>query len=210
MTSEETFRALLQSAVQGWLSLTDEQLNALWRHFELMLRWNRKINLTRLTSIEEAVMRHYGESLFLASRIPEQTFSVADIGSGAGFPGYPVAILRTELAVTLFESDQRKAAFLREACGDSPNVGVQCIRGEAVTGSFCQVVSRAVRPSEVIGIARRVAKRVSLLVGKGESQQLSELDWLADIRLEKLPWGEGRYLFSAQVPRETPKPRVIA
>ncbi|MCX7603603.1 MAG: class I SAM-dependent methyltransferase, partial [Bryobacteraceae bacterium] len=115
-------------------SLAPEQVEALWRHYELLERWNARINLTRVIELEEAARFHYGESLFVAAHLPEGIRTVADVGSGAGFPGFVIAVARPELEVTLIESDQRKAAFLREASDLAPNVRVVARRSREVTG----------------------------------------------------------------------------
>src|ERR1035441_7985957 len=95
----------------------------------MLLRWNQKLNLTSIRNREEAIQRHYGESLFLGMRLPPGAWKIADIGSGAGFPGFPVAVLRPDCQVTLIESHQRKAVFLRESSRKQPNIRVLARRG---------------------------------------------------------------------------------
>jgi 16S rRNA (guanine527-N7)-methyltransferase len=88
-------------------------------YLDLILKWNERINLTAIRSPEEIVRRHFGESLFAGTQLdpahlgPTQT--LLDFGSGAGFPGLPIQLLRPDIAVTLAESRARKSAFLREA-----------------------------------------------------------------------------------------------
>lgn len=96
------------------LKLENRHLDLLQLHFELMLKWNRKISLTSITSPKDAALLHYFESLFAASLISEDVASLADLGSGAGLPGIPIAIALPWLQVTLVDSDARKAAFLGE------------------------------------------------------------------------------------------------
>ena len=81
----------------------------------LLLRWNARINLTAVREPEEIVRRHFAESIFAAKQIPQRAKTLLDYGSGGGFPGIPIAICRPEIAVTLAESQTKKAAFLREA-----------------------------------------------------------------------------------------------
>src|ERR1017187_6190482 len=100
------------------------------------MRWNRSLNLTAIRSREEAIERHYCESLFLGARLPAGALRIADVGSGAGFPGFPVAVLRPECSVTLIESHKRKAVFLREASRTLPNVRVFAKRAEDVGERF--------------------------------------------------------------------------
>lgn len=81
----------------------------------LLLRWNARINLTAVRKPEEIVRRHFAESIFAAKQIPQRAKTLLDYGSGGGFPGIPIAICRPEIAVTLAESQSKKATFLREA-----------------------------------------------------------------------------------------------
>ena len=82
-------------------------------YIELMMKWNARINLSAIRTPEEIVRRHFGESLFVATRLGP-CGSLLDFGSGAGFPGIPIQLLRPDVAVTLAESRNRKASFLRE------------------------------------------------------------------------------------------------
>ena len=82
-------------------------------YLDLLLRWNARTNLTAIREPEEIVRRHFGESLFTATHLPP-AMTLLDFGSGAGFPGLPIQLLRPNLAVTLSESQGKKASFLRE------------------------------------------------------------------------------------------------
>ena len=77
------FRELLLERVAGFCQLTPSQLDELQRHYELMLRWNKVINLTRIEHVQDAVDRHYAESLFLGANLPAGRLRIADVGSGA-------------------------------------------------------------------------------------------------------------------------------
>lgn len=81
----------------------------------LLLAWNARVNLTAVRDPETIVRRHFAESLVAAEHIPSDVKTLLDFGSGAGFPGIPIAIARPEVAVTLAESHGKKSAFLREA-----------------------------------------------------------------------------------------------
>lgn len=166
------FLEALRASVSSWLVLPECSEEALERHYRLLLKWNRVVNLTRLTKLEEAVGRHYAESLFLGWCCPVRPATLADVGSGAGFPGFPLAALWPDCDVTLVESDTRKAAFLRECCDLLPNVKVFNGRAESLTGRFQVVVSRAVRPEEVVSFACGRAPRVGLLVAGSETASL--------------------------------------
>jgi 16S rRNA (guanine527-N7)-methyltransferase len=83
-------------------------------YLDLLLKWNVRTNLTAIREPEEIVRRHFGESLFLAGHLGPCE-SLLDFGSGAGFPGIPIQLMRPALKITLAESQGKKAAFLREA-----------------------------------------------------------------------------------------------
>jgi 16S rRNA (guanine527-N7)-methyltransferase len=168
------FRELLVKRVSDFCQLSAPQLDQLQQHYELMLRWNKTINLTRIEGIEEAVDRHYAESLFLGSKLPDGPLKIADVGSGAGFPGIPIAILRPEVSVSLIESHQRKAVFLKEASRTLPNVSVIPKRAEDLHQTFDWVVSRAVSWNDLQGLA--LSRRVAL-IGTDAPGRFIQLPW---------------------------------
>ena len=87
-------------------------------YLDLLLRWNARTNLTAIRDPEEIVSRHFGESLFAGSHMApllSPNATLLDFGSGAGFPGLPIHLLLPHLHVTLAESQNKKATFLREA-----------------------------------------------------------------------------------------------
>lgn len=138
------FADLLTRRLAGIVELSASQAAVLEAHYQLLVRWNRTLNLTSIDNLEEAVERHYCESLFLGAHLPAGQLRMADVGSGAGFPGFPVAVLRPDCSVTLIESHQRKAVFLRETTRKSLNVRVLPRRAEDVREEFDWVISRAV------------------------------------------------------------------
>ncbi len=83
-------------------------------YLDLILKWNERVNLTAIRSPHDIVRRHFGESLFAAARLGPCS-TLLDFGSGAGFPGLPIQLAHPALAVTLAESQGKKAAFLQEA-----------------------------------------------------------------------------------------------
>lgn len=181
--------------------LSPEQESALEAHLELLMRWNRTVNLTAIRNREEAIERHYCESLFLGSRLPAGPLRIADVGSGAGFPGFPVAVLRPDCSVTLIESHQRKAVFLREASRKMPNVRVLAKRAEDVKEAFDWVISRAVSYADLGGYLKRLAPNVDLLSGEERPPEELGFRWEAAVAL---PWGRQRFLWTGSVvSRET-------
>jgi 16S rRNA (guanine527-N7)-methyltransferase len=96
------------------VKLADSQLAAIARYVELLLYWNRTISLTSLEDPAEIVSRHFGESIFVHSFLPVDSGRLADVGTGAGFPGMALKIAFPDLQVTLIEPNRKKCAFLAE------------------------------------------------------------------------------------------------
>lgn len=154
---------LVPSTIYGQLQL----------YLELILKWNTRINLTAIRDPEQIVLRHFGESLFAGLQIGE-TISLLDLGSGAGFPGIPIQLLRPEVRVTLAEARARKAAFLREAVRTlGLETEVWAARAEAMAPErrFETVILRAVDGMDeaVAEAARRAVRRVVILGTRGAS-----------------------------------------
>jgi 16S rRNA (guanine527-N7)-methyltransferase len=193
------FSELLREKLAGLVELPPEHIQALQNHYELLLRWNRVLNLTSIDSLEEAVERHYCESVFLTIYLPAEPLRIADIGSGAGFPGIPVALLRPDCRVSLIESHQRKAVFLREATRAMPNVEVLAKRAEEVAGTltsggalFDRAISRAVAYKDLACALKSLTPAADLLTGA----EAPPADWRFTWNSLRLPWGENRFLRS--------------
>jgi 16S rRNA (guanine527-N7)-methyltransferase len=185
------FADALRARIAGFVDLSAAQVEALQAHYELLIRWNRTINLTSIRTLEEAVERHYAESLFLGAHLPTGPLQVADVGSGAGFPGVPVAVLRPDCLVTLIESHQRKAVFLREATRVLPNIRVIAKRAEEVATRFDRVISRAVSYEDLSPALKKLADSADLLSGAEEPPDHLGFRWAEPV---PLPWGARRYL----------------
>lgn len=187
------FRSRIQERLPS-LELSARQMEELYFHYELLRRWNVKMNLTSIRSPEEIVVQHYCESLFFAVNVPDLfgAAEIADIGSGAGFPGIPMAILRPDWRLTLIESHQRKCVFLRESSRALKNVSVLPKRAEEVSSHFDWIVSRAVRPQEVLSLVSKLAPCVGLLIGASDFEDLrntAAVDWAQPI---EVPWSVRR------------------
>jgi 16S rRNA (guanine(527)-N(7))-methyltransferase RsmG len=184
------FAKLLREKLRGIVELSPAQIAALEAHYELLLRWNKTLNLTTITSLEDAVERHYCESLFLGAHLPVGNLRVVDVGSGAGFPGFPVAILRPDCTVALVESHQRKAVFLREASRKIGNIRVIAKRAEKVDEEFDHLISRAVSYEDLLSSLKKLAPVADLLTGAEEPASFG-IQWNPPIIL---PWGNTRFL----------------
>jgi 16S rRNA (guanine(527)-N(7))-methyltransferase RsmG len=194
------FRELLREELRGLIELTTEQSSALEAHYELLVRWNRILNLTSIESAQQVVERHYCESLFLAAHLPPGPLQIADIGSGAGFPGFPVAVVRPDCVVTLIEGHRRKAVFLREASRDRSNIRVLAVRAEEVGERFDRAAGRAVSYRDLKPFLKNLAPAADLLIGEERPPEELGFCWGEPIRL---PWGKNRFLISG-VSREIP------
>lgn len=197
------FTSLLLHHSEAICELTESQVTELERHYERLRRWNKKVNLTSLTRLEDIVVRHYCESLVLATKLPADAASVADIGSGAGFPGTPMAVLRSDCSFSLVESNSRKCVFLRESTRHLRNVRILEQRAETLTGRFDWVVSRAVRWNNLVQKLAELGDNIGLLTGvskAGEIRHVKSIDWSEPLRL---PWGERRVILLGRVSRET-------
>ena len=159
---------------------------ALRAHHSLLQRWNSKLNLTRIDSLE----RNYGESLFLGEHLPAGALKICDIGTGPGFPGFPVAVLRPDCSVTLIEAHQRKAVFLKEASRSVRNIRVMAKRAEEVHEHFDWAISRAVSAEDLAPFLTKLAANFALLTGS-EIPAISGIAWEDPIQL---PDGTSRYL----------------
>jgi 16S rRNA (guanine527-N7)-methyltransferase len=191
------FADLLRAKLEGICELSEAQIERLGLHYELLTRWNKVLSLTSVRTLESAVERHYCESVFAALHLPEGAGSVADIGSGAGFPGIPIAVVRQDCSVVLIESHQRKAAFLKEAARELGNVRVIARRAEDVAERFDWVVSRAVRYSDIARALKKLGRNAELLTGEVRAGELGGFEWQEPIQL---PWGDRRQLWIGRSP----------
>src|ERR1017187_2867064 len=108
-TSLTTFTAGLR---QLGLTLSDTQFEQFLRYRAELLDWNTRMNLTAITNPEEVLVKHFLDSLTLLAVIDKPRLRLLDIGTGAGFPGLPLKIVRPQWSVTLLEATGKKVTFL--------------------------------------------------------------------------------------------------
>jgi len=184
--------------------LSPSQLQSISTYIDLLSRWNARINLTAIRDPEQIVTRHFGESLFVARALfpgrvdaGDSPAHVIDIGSGAGFPGLPIKIWASDIHLTLIESNQKKATFLREVARTLrlTNVNVFADRAEDFPpGSTLEsrtVTLRAVEHFDrILPVAAslvRAGDRSALLIGEPQIRDIHRLvpafTWSPPIRI---------------------------
>jgi len=99
-------------------SVSRETLDRLKRYAELLADWNSRHNLVSAGSMADLWRRHFWDSAQIASLVSEQAETVIDLGSGAGFPGLVLAIMRPDLRITLIEATRKKSEFLKTVAAD--------------------------------------------------------------------------------------------
>jgi 16S rRNA (guanine527-N7)-methyltransferase len=181
--------AAIAHLLEPFIELDETRLRAISIYIDLLLKWNVRINLTAIREPNEIVQRHFGESLFAAKYLLGQQMprTAIDVGSGAGFPGVPFAMLAHEVQVTLIESQQKKATFLKElvyALG-LKHVKVFSDRAESYPGTADLTMLRAVEKFEqTLPMAIRLTKaggRIALMIGSGQVESArrvgTEVHW---------------------------------
>lgn len=128
LISFDEFKKLFEGAS---LDVTDEQYDKFTKYADLLVEWNEKINLTAITDPEGIAIKHFLDSVLPLSMfdIPENA-SVIDVGTGAGFPGIPMKIMREDISLTLMDSLNKRVSFLSEVC-DSIGICADCTHERA-------------------------------------------------------------------------------
>ena len=202
MNAEDVVLRLNQLLVHGGLAPLDSVTGEHFAHYlALMVRWNARINLSSICNEDGILSRHFVESIACARALPSGISRLLDYGSGAGLPGIPIALCCPEIAVTLAESQGKKAAFLQEAVR---TLGISATvhngRAETLGRAFDCVTLRAVErmPQAVKAAARLVgpAGWLALMTTRGDLARLQaaagvEFRW-SDVT--QLPDSEDRLL----------------
>ncbi|WP_376796011.1 16S rRNA (guanine(527)-N(7))-methyltransferase RsmG [Thermogemmatispora sp.] len=147
--------AAAQVAQAAWAA---QILARFLRYREELLRWNERVNLTAIVDPEEVLTRHFLDSLAILTAVDPPACRLLDIGSGAGFPGLPLKIVRPTWEVTLLEATARKVAFLRHVCQVLELEAVTILHGRAeqlghapaYRGTFDLVTARAVAALPIV------------------------------------------------------------
>ena len=150
---------LLQNYIKDYkITLTENQYEQFQKYFELLAEWNEKMNLTAITDDSGVALKHFADSLSLLNFVDiPQNSSLADVGTGAGFPGVVLKIARPDIKLTLIDSLNKRLVFLGEVCAQ---LGIEAelihsraedgARDEKLRESFDFAVSRAVARMNVL------------------------------------------------------------
>jgi 16S rRNA (guanine527-N7)-methyltransferase len=199
------FERLLSSVLgQLVLKLDSDQVDILYKHYDLLSQWNKRINLTAIKDVETVVFRHFGESLAVGKVIGPGSGAVVDIGSGGGFPGVPVAVCWPERRVTLVESVGKKAVFLKEIARMLPNLSVFAGRLEDFEGRAEWATMRGVAIDGMEKQIGRVAQKVALVISLTKVSEATRNLRLVDIQRSYIPWDRRMMILAGKfVPRGT-------
>ena len=150
---------LLQNYIKDYkITLTENQYEQFQKYFELLAEWNEKMNLTAITDESGVALKHFADSLSLLNFVDiPQNSSLADVGTGAGFPGVVLKIARPDIKITLIDSLNKRLVFLGEVCAQ---LGIEAelihsraedgARDEKLRENFDFAVSRAVARMNVL------------------------------------------------------------
>ncbi len=173
----------------------DDQVLQIQQYIKILLTWNEKVNLTAIRDPLEILYRHFCESMYAAEAIPLKNGRLADVGSGGGFPGLPLKIMRPDLQVFLVESNIKKVTFLAEVIRELGLTSAQVLArryeelGEEVA-PLDYVCSRALGEYPVfLDWARSqqiAAKQVILWIGGRDLEEIQRIwtwDWSEPIEV---------------------------
>lgn len=112
------------------LELNDEKVKNFYNYMELLLQWNEKVNLTAITEPNDIILKHFIDSLTI-ERYIDKNVNIIDIGTGAGFPGIPISIARTDINITLMDSLNKRIKFLDEVIKENKLNNAKTIHARA-------------------------------------------------------------------------------
>lgn len=108
---KEVVEKLKQQSKELGILLNEEQIEQFYKYMDLLLEWNQKINLTAITEPEEIIQKHFVDSITIEKYLNKNA-EIIDVGTGAGFPGIPLKIIRPDLKITLLDSLNKRVNFL--------------------------------------------------------------------------------------------------
>ncbi|MEF9934950.1 MAG: 16S rRNA (guanine(527)-N(7))-methyltransferase RsmG [Clostridium sp.] len=152
-------KILIDGAKEYGIELSELQVKQFMTYKNLLQEWNEKINLTAITEDEAVIKKHFIDSIsIIKSGVIGEGASVIDVGTGAGFPGIPLKIIRPDIKLTLLDSLNKRINFLKTVCSEAGIEGVNCIHMRAEDGGR----DKTLREKFDIGTARAVANMRTL------------------------------------------------
>ena len=124
---------ILEDGCQAFdVTLTEKQIEQFGKYYELLVEWNKVMNLTGITEFDEVMQKHFVDSAVAAKYVEmEKVNSLIDVGTGAGFPGIPLKIIYPHLQVTLLDSLNKRIKFLEEVVDNLGLTGIETVHGRA-------------------------------------------------------------------------------
>ena len=130
MDIQEFKSLLIESAKKIDIILSDEQVNKFYKYMSLLIEWNEKINLTAITEPKDIILKHFIDSMTI-SRYIKDSDRIIDVGTGAGFPGIPIKIIKEENEIVLLDSLNKRISFLNEVIKELGLNNINCIHSRA-------------------------------------------------------------------------------
>lgn len=149
---------LKQMAADIDIQLSDKQIEKFFMYKKILKEWNEKINLTAIIDDKEIIIKHFIDSIIIEKYIP-QNAKMIDVGTGAGFPGIPIKIIRPDVEITLLDSLNKRVNFLNEVIKQCKLEGITALHGRAE--DIAQNVNY--REKYDVSTARAVANIATLL-----------------------------------------------
>lgn len=152
MKEEEFNKKMKESLKELNIEISEKQLNQFYNYMNILIEWNKVMNLTNITEPEEIIQKHFVDSLTILKSIKEND-SIIDVGTGAGFPGMPIKIVFPETRITLLDSLNKRIKFLEEVTNKLELKNIETIHGRAEEVAH----NKNYREKYDIAIARAVA-----------------------------------------------------
>lgn len=206
-------RAIHRAAGEFQLILNEQQVEQIQQYTRVLLAWNDKVNLTAIRDPLEILYRHFCESMFGASILPVENCRLADVGSGAGFPGIALKIAFPSVQLLLIESNKKKCAFLSEVVRyigltdvevlperfediQTDRIGANIITARAV-GGFKELIRWSNRSLAVGG-------HLVLWVGAEDSTRIARSSgWIWQVT-QRVPCSKSRFILIGRPAQEDP------
>ena len=130
MDIQEFKSLLIESAKKIDIILSDEQVNKFYKYMSLLIEWNEKINLTAITEPKDIILKHFIDSMTISKYIKDSD-RIIDVGTGAGFPGIPIKIIKERNEIVLLDSLNKRISFLNEVIKELGLNNINCIHSRA-------------------------------------------------------------------------------